>query len=59
MTGQNSDSGGGTPNLVQGATMISTRSSDLAKLNPKCYMNYSIIFTEMSFYPVTKGIKIV
>ena len=25
----------------------------LAKLNPKCYMNYSIIFTEISFSPET------
>ena len=24
-----------------GATIISARSSDLAKLNPKCHMNYS------------------
>ena len=31
----------GTLNLVQGATRISTRSSDLAKLNPKCHLNYS------------------
>ena len=26
---------------------------DLAKLNPNCHMNYSIIFTEISFYPET------
>ena len=26
---------------VQGATIISARSPDLAKLNPKCHMNYS------------------
>ena len=25
----------------------------LAKLNPKCHMNYSIIFTEISFSPET------
>ena len=31
---------GGTQNLVQGAIIISTRSSDLAKLNPKCQMNF-------------------
>ena len=28
-------------------------STDLAKLNPKYHMNYSIIFTEISFYPET------
>ena len=38
---------------VWGATIISSRSSDLAKLNPICHMNYSIIFTEISFYPDT------
>ena len=47
MTGQNSD---------PGATIISTRSSDLAKLNPKCPMNYSIIFTEITFYPEISGL---
>ena len=47
MTGQNSDPG--TLNLAQGATIISTRSSDLAKLNLKCHVNYSVIFTEISF----------
>ena len=36
-----------------GGTIIFTLSSDLAKLNPKCHMNYSIIFTEISFYPET------
>ena len=35
----------------QGTTKISSRSSDLAKLNPKCHMNYSVIFTKISFYP--------
>ena len=30
-------------------TIIYSRSSDLAKLNPKCHINYSIIFTEISF----------
>ena len=38
---------------VQGATIISARSPDLAKLHLKCHMNYSIIFTEISFYPET------
>ena len=28
----------------------------LAKLNPKCYMNYSIIFTEISFSPETSNL---
>ena len=28
-------------------------SANLAKLNPKCHMNYSIIFTEISFNPET------
>ena len=36
-------------------TTISSRSANLAKLNPKCYMNYSIIFTEISFYPETSN----
>ena len=38
---------------VQWAIIISSQSSDLAKLNPICHMNYSIIFTEISFYPET------
>ena len=29
---------------------ILSQSPDFAKLNPKCHMNYSIIFTEISFY---------
>ena len=33
--------------------IISSQSSDLAKLNPICHMDYSIIFTEISFYPET------
>ena len=28
----------------------------LAKLNPKCHMNYSIIFTEISFSPETSNL---
>ena len=31
------------------ATIISSQNSDLAKLNPICDMNYSVIFTEISF----------
>ena len=30
-------------------------SHDLAKLNPKCHMNYSIIFKEISFYAETSS----
>ena len=42
----------GSSELEMGATtIISSRSSDSIKLNTKCYMNYSIIFTETSFYP--------
>ena len=45
----------GVPNLCMGgATIISPRSSDLAKLNLICHMNYLlVIFTEISFYPET------
>ena len=32
-----------------------SRSLDLAKLYPKCHMNYSISFTEISFYPETSN----
>ena len=32
---------------------LSGVSIDLAKLNPNCHMNYSIIFTEISFSPET------
>ena len=54
MTGQvELDSGESIP--VQWATIIYTRSSDLAKQNPKCHMNYSIIFTEISFHPETSN----
>ena len=28
----------------------------LAKLNPNCHMNYSIIFTEISFSPETSNL---
>ena len=37
-------SGGSKPNSL-------SRSIDLAKLNPNCHINYSVIFTEISFYP--------
>ena len=32
---------------------LGVRSIHLSKLNPNCHMNYSIIFTEISFYPET------
>ena len=32
-----------------------SRSIDFAKLNQNCHMNYSIIFTEISFYPETSS----
>ena len=33
-------------------------SPDLAKLNPKCHMNYSIIFTEINLYQETQVAQI-
>ena len=39
----------GSFELGAGATIT----SDLAKLNLICHMNYSFIFTEISFYPET------
>ena len=53
VTSQVASVGMGDSILVQGATINFTRSSDLAKLNPICHMNYSNIFTEISFYPET------
>ena len=45
--------------LETGATTtISSWSSDLAKLNLKCHMNYSIIFTDISFYSETSSLFI-
>ena len=35
---------------------VLSQSPDLAKLNPQCHMNYSIIFTEISFYPGTSNL---
>ena len=49
MTGQNLEKGE-IQNETGPATIISSQSSDLAKLNPICHMNYSAIFTEISFY---------
>ena len=34
---------------------VLSQSPDLAKLNPKVHLNYSIIFTEISFYPETSS----
>ena len=34
-------------------TQCFSRIIHLAKLNPKCHMNYSIIFTDISFSPET------
>ena len=31
-------------------------SPNLAKLNPTCHTNYSIIFTEINFYPGTSNL---
>ena len=44
----------GSSELGAGVTIIYSRSSDLAKLNPICHMNYSEI-TEISFYPETSS----
>ena len=37
-------------------TQCFSRIIHLAKLNPKCHMNYSIIFTEISFSPETSNL---
>ena len=33
-----------------------SRGIDFVKLNPYCHINYSIIFTQISFYPVTSSL---
>ena len=43
--------GGGSLELVELTAANTIHSLHLAKLNPNCHMNYSIIFTEISFYP--------
>ena len=55
VTGQRSLHGTGSRKRLQRAPTNTMLFSDyhLAKLNPKCYMNYSIIFTEISFSPKT------
>ena len=43
---------GGSRETSKGAVnTIQFLNIDLAKLNPNCHMNYSIICTEISFYP--------
>ena len=53
MTGQRSLRGRGSRKGLQRAPTNTMLFSDyhLAKLNPNCHMNYSIIFTEISFSP--------
>ena len=45
----------GEPRKIPGGGIYNSLSPsiDLAKLNPSCHMNYSIIFTGISFYPET------
>ena len=47
--------GGGSREGLQKGSSNTKLFSDhhLAKLNPNCHMNYSIIFTEISFSPET------
>ena len=58
VTGQRSLRGRGSLKGLQRALTNTMLFSDyhLAKLNPKCYMNYSIIFTEISFSPETSSL---
>ena len=37
-------------------TQCCSQLTHLAKLNPNCHMNYSIIFTEISFSPETSSL---
>ena len=55
VTGQRSLRRRGSRKGLQRAPTNTMLFSDnhLAKLNPKCHMNYSIIFTEISFSPET------
>ena len=55
VTGQRSLRGRGSRKGLQRAPTNTMLFSDYhsAKLNPKCHMNYSIIFTEISFSPET------
>ena len=45
---------GGCREGLKGARQT-TMDHHLAKLNPNCHMNYSIIFTEISFSPETSN----
>ena len=58
VTGQRSLRGRGSRKGLQRAPTNTMLFSDyhLAKLNPKCHMNYSIIFTEISFSPETSNL---
>ena len=50
--------GGSHEVLQRGPTnTMFSRLINLAKLNPNCHMNYSIIFTEISFSPETSNFK--
>ena len=57
VTGQRSLRGRGSRKGLQRAPTNTMLFSDyhLAKLNPNCHMNYSIIFTEISFSPETSS----
>ena len=58
VTGQRSLRGRGSRKGLQRAPTNTMLFSDyhLAKLNPNCHMNYSIIFTEISFSPETSSL---
>ena len=56
-----STTGGGGSGSCEGLerarqTQCCSRIIHLAKLNPNCHMNYSIIFTEISFSPETSNL---
>ena len=53
---------GGYPRTSKGqlqAQFTISGSLDFAKLNPDCHMNYSVIFTEISFYPETPSFTVI
>ena len=58
VTGQRSLRGRGSRKGLDWAPTNTMLFSDyhLAKLNPNCHMNYSIIFTEISFSPETSNL---
>ena len=47
--------GGSREGLVGPTNTMLFSDYHLAKLNPNCHMNYSIIFTEISFSPETSN----